>query len=208
MSDPELRIIRRLDSQEVVATLRDGIRPDALLAIEQEWGPYRAKFKQELLALGIPKSQWPESLHWNWARKVPELQLLESTGFALDHDGKCQGMMLTKTVSYVSLLDNGKPLVYIDYLEAAPWNWKIAPLNRKGDFRGVGSVLFAIAIRQSFDEAFHGRIGLHALPQAEAFYAEACGMKDFGPDPHKQNLHYFELSQKQAEQHCKDGGGK
>lgn len=208
MSDPEYRIIRRQDDTEVTASLREGIKPDALLAIEKQWGPHRVTLRQELLAAGVPKNQWPESLHWNWAKKVPELRLLESSGFALDYDGRCQGLMLTKTVSYVSLLDKGKPLVYIDYLEAAPWNWKIAPLNKKGDFRNVGSVLFSIALRQSFDESFKGRIGLHALPKAEAFYAEVWEMQDFGPDPAKQNLRYFELSQNKAEQHWKDGGGK
>lgn len=208
MSDPEYRIIRRLDDEQVAVSLREGIKPDALLAIEQQWGPHRVKLKQALLAAGVPKDEWPESLHWNWSRKIPELRLLESSGFALDYEGRCQGVMLTKTASYLSLLDKGKPLVYIDYLEAAPWNWKIAPLKHKGDFRGIGSVLFAIAVRQSVDESFHGRVGLHALPQAEAFYAKVCGMQDFGPDPKKQDLRYFELSQKQAEQHWKDGGGK
>src|SRR5262245_15521480 len=138
MSDPEYRIIRRLDNQEVVATLRVGIKPDALIAIEQYWGPFRAKYKQDLHALGVHRDEWPESLHWNWAKKVPELKLLESSGFALDYDGKCQGVMLTKTATYASALERGKPLVYVDYLEAAPWNWSIAPLNKKGDYRGVG----------------------------------------------------------------------
>ena len=208
MSRSTYRIIRRVDDHEVSSTLRDGIKPDALLAVEKEWNPFRAKLKQELIAAGVPRTDWPESLHWSWARKVPELKLLESSGFALDFDAKCQGLMLTKTASYVSVLEPGKPLVYIDYLESAPWNWNVAALKRKGDFRGVGSVLFAIAIRQSLEESFHGRVGLHALPQAESFYAGACRMTDLGSDPHKQNLHFFELSRKEAEQHWKDGGGK
>jgi hypothetical protein len=208
MSGPEYRITRRLDNQQVVASLRDAIKPDALLAIEQAWAPHRVALKQALLAAGVPKDKWPESLHWNWSKKIPELRLLESGGFAIDYEGRCQGVMLTKTASYLSLIEKGKPLVYIDYLEAAPWNWKIPSLSKKGDFGGIGSVLFAIAVRQSIDESFYGRIGLHSLPQAEAFYAQVCGMQDFGPDPKKQNLRYFELSQKQAEQHWKDGGGK
>ena len=30
---------------------------------------------------------------------------------------------------------------------------------------------------------FHGRIGLHSLPQADGFYANTCGMTDLGADP-------------------------
>lgn len=52
------------------------------------------------------------------------------------------------------------------------------------------------AIQQSFDEGFGGRIGLHDLPQAKTFYADTLGMTDFGADVTKQNLHYFELTEK------------
>ncbi len=96
-------------------------------------------------------------------------------------------------------MDQGRPLVYIDYLEVAPWNWKIPELNREGLFRGVGSVLFWKAVKQSEEEGFHGRVGLHALPQAELFYEKAMGMERLGPDPSKQDLLYFELSRQKAQ---------
>ena len=38
---------------------------------------------------------------------------------------------------------------------------------------------------------FDGRVGLHALPEAEAFYRRQ-GMPDYGPDPDKDGLVYFE----------------
>jgi len=117
--------------------------------------------------------------------------------------------MLTKTASYVSRLENGKPLVYIDYLESAPWNWNVQELQRKGEFRGVGSVLFYVAVLQSEQEGFHGRVGLHALPQAESFYAgKECRMTKLGLDANKQNLPYYELSRKEAQEHLSDGGEK
>ncbi|MFO7904958.1 MAG: GNAT family N-acetyltransferase, partial [Pirellulaceae bacterium] len=79
-----------------------------------------------------------------------------------------------------------------------PWNWRIPELNREGEFRSIGSVLLWRAVRQSEEEGFHGRIGLHALPQAEPFY-EKAGMESLGPDQNKQNLLYFELTRQGAQ---------
>lgn len=206
MSDLAVQILRRADDQLLAATLRHGLRPEDLIALESEWGPHRAQLKRDLLRLGIPKSEWPESLHWDWGSKGPELKLLESSGYALHCEGRCHGAMLTKTASYSSRLDKGRPLVYVDYLEAAPWNWNVAHLNQRGEFRGVGSLLFLAALRQSVAEGFHGRIGLHALPQAESFYEGPCRMTALGRDPNKQNLRYFELTRSEAEKHLGDGG--
>jgi hypothetical protein len=50
----------------------------------------------------------------------------------------------------------------------------------------------------SEEEGFRGRVGLHALPQAEQFYERGCGMTAVGPDPTKQNLLYFELTSERA----------
>ena len=94
--------------------------------------------------------------------------------------------------------DRGQPLIYIDYLETAPRNWDIPEIGHKGAFRGIGSLLLWEAVRQSREEGFHGRIGLHSLPQAEGFYRQACRMTPFGGDAAKQNLLYFELSRQQA----------
>jgi hypothetical protein len=91
-----------------------------------------------------------------------------------------------------------KPLVYVDYLETAPWN---RPSPFPGPMvAGVGSVLIAAAINRSIDEEFEGRIGLHSLPQSEEFYRDKCGMTDLGPDDSYQRLRYFEATSEQAEQ--------
>ena len=65
-------------------------------------------------------------------------------------------------------------------------------------FSGVGTLLLASAIQLSIDEEFAGRIGLHSLPQADAWYVK-CGLTDLGPDPNeKQNLKYFEMTPERA----------
>ena len=47
---------------------------------------------------------------------------------------------------------------------------------------------------------FHGRIGLHSLPQANDFYANTCGMTDLGADrDYNGGLRYFEMTPEQAQ---------
>ena len=91
----------------------------------------------------------------------------------------------------------GKPIVYIDYLESAPRNWVVNQIGQQGVYKAVGSVLFRQAVIQSKDENFRGRIGLHALPQAAAFY-QGLGMVNMGNDLAKSNLPYFELTEANA----------
>ena len=62
----------------------------------------------------------------------------------------------------------------------------------------VGRVLIATAVQLSQEEGFKGGVGLHALPQAETFYARQCGMTDLGKDMRKEGLRYFEMTPEQA----------
>lgn len=80
-------------------------------------------------------------------------------------------------------------LVYVEALASAPWNR--SNLQQPPTLRGVGSVLLNFARRRSLDLGYGGRIGLHALPGAEAFYT-LKNMTDYGSDPDKENLVYFE----------------
>jgi hypothetical protein len=63
-------------------------------------------------------------------------------------------------------------------------------------YKGVGHLLLAAAINLSFNEEFSGRVGLHALPQAESWYRDVCKMTDLGPDGTK--MRYFEMTEAQA----------
>jgi hypothetical protein len=184
------------------------MKPRDLVVVEREWASERSLVMQELLQRKVPRVDWPQSLHWDWSDKSEELARLEAAGFGIVCQRRWQGVMLTKTASHVARLagDKGKPIVYVDYLEIAPWNWKIPEISRLGEYRGVGSVLFGRAVKQSEEEGFHGRVGLHALPQAERFYEEGCGMTPVGRDAKKQNLLYFELSREQAARHLSEGG--
>ncbi len=206
MSSVPIQIQRRETRSFVEASLLEGMVPQDLLVVESEWSEQRSLVLQELLGRGVDRAKWPQSVHWNWARKAPLLGLLETSGFGVVCEQRWQGVMLTKTASAFARLpaDRGKPLVYVDFLEVAPWNWVIPEIDRRGQFRLIGPTLFWTAVQQSLAEGFQGRVGLHSLPQAESFY-EKCGMTALGRDAEKQNLLYFELSRESAERYLQTG---
>jgi hypothetical protein len=109
-----------------------------------------------------------------------------------------EGASVTRCKNYVTSLapDAGNPLVYVDYLETAPWNWRINKIQQ-GKFKAVGPVLLLASIEQSYAKGWMGRIGLHALPQAVRFYT-GQGLEFVRNDATKQNLPYFELTAAQA----------
>lgn len=109
---------------------------------------------------------------------------------AVELDGEVQGLMAILRLPRAARLGN-KHVVYVDYLESAPWNLKGSPDPPR--FLGVGTVLMAEAVRISTEEGFEGRVGLHSLPQAEAFYNK-CGMTRLGADPNYYDLVYFEYT--------------
>lgn len=184
--------------ESVEAELRDAIEQAQLVDWQTRWQPALIAVLQELAGKGVPPTQWPQSWHWNWAQKTARVQgLLAFRGFSVVAQGETQGMAqvdLTKSAREPS--QAGKPLVYLDYLEVAPWNRP--ELGMQPRLRGVGTALVSAAIALSEGEGFKGRIGLHALPQADEFYRRRWGMIDLGPDPAYQNLRYFEMTTAQA----------
>ena len=69
----------------------------------------------------------------------------------------------------------GLPLLYVDYVEVAPWN--LPMLNAVPRFRGLGGFLMEQAIIAGRLLGAEGRVGLHALDQALPFYRN-CGMTE------------------------------
>lgn len=182
----------------VEAELRDAIEQAQLDDWQTKWQPALFGVLQELAQKGVPHTLWPQSWHWNWARKTAQVQgLLAFRGFSVVAQGETQGLAridLTKSGREPS--QTGKPLVYLDYLEVAPWNRP--ELGGTPRLRGVGTALITAAVALSNEEGFKGRLGLHSLPQADDFYSRRCRMTDLGPDPAYQNLRYFEITADQA----------
>mgnify|MGYP002779065014 CR=1 FL=1 len=182
------------------AELLHAITERQLADWEAEWVPELFKAVQRLHRAGVERRLWPESRHWNWRKKTTVLQgMLAHPGFSVVCDGVTQGMMILDTTMKRCRIEGqrGKNLVYVEFVENAPWNRR--ELFDPPRYRGVGSVLIRAAVALSQHEEFRGRIGLHSLPQANGFYANTCGMTDLGQDPDCQNLRYFEMTPEQAE---------
>lgn len=181
----------------IEAELHDAIEGAHLIDWQTKWRPALLATLHELNRRGVPPNQWPQSWHWDWQEKTARVQgLLAYRGFTVVAQGETQGLAqvgLTKSAKEGSQI--GKPIVYLDYLEVAPWNRP--DLGQRPRLQGIGTALLSAAVQLSIDEGFKGRTGLHSLPQAESFYRR-WGFTDLGPDPAYQDLTYFELTAEQA----------
>lgn len=207
-----IELWRSADGSYVSAVLIDGLMEHHLIDWEAQWFPQlrdsyitvrdRCKANGEVdhasidFALGLHHLQ---DAPWNWRKKHRKRRArMASRSFAIELDGQTQGMSYVDLVGHQARLnpDKGKDLVYVEYVATAPWNRPIH--GQVPRYRGVGPILLAAAISVSVDEEMHGRIGLHALPQAVAFYEAKMGMTNLGPDPAKQGLSYFEFTAEDA----------
>ena len=134
--------------------------------------------KQALRRAKISRRLWPQSLHWNSAGKSVLIVLRHRPQdyrvFGLRVGQEWQGAMLTLKNEKVAKLDpaKGRPLIYADFLESAPWNWTVPGINQFRRYGKVGPVLLRFAVEQSIAEGYGGRLGLHAIDQAEGFLHE------------------------------------
>lgn len=168
---------------------------------QTKWIPALIRSVMRVQTTAIVRPQWPQSHRWDWRAKAEALKgMLAYRGFSIVCAGVTQGMMIVDTTTKRGRLDEqqGKNLVYVNFVENAPWNRKeLVDVPR---YRGVGSILIGAAMALSKEEEFKGRIGLHSLPQANGFYANHCGMTDLGPDPAYLGMRYFETLPQQADE--------
>lgn len=146
----------------------------------------------------------PEHWHCDWVTKAPKVGTIGIRVFGIERDGEWQGLAMTTTVGYVARLapDVGQGLVYVKYIESAPWNSK--SMTRTPRFSVVGARLIEAVARQSIDAGFDGRVGLHSLPTAQLFY-ERLGFVNLGLDAAVENLPYYELTRVAAQTFLKGG---
>ena len=195
----EVHLFNVARDEPETAELWHAITEQQLADWEGEWVPELFKAIQRLRRGGIERRHWPQSRYWDWRRKATVLQgMLANPGFGIVCDGLTQGMMIVDIVKHRGRLDDqrGQHLVYVEFVENAPWNR--AELFNPPRYRGVGSILIRAAVALSEELEFHGRIGLHSLPQANGFYANTCGMTDLGADRDHEGLRYFEMTTDQA----------
>lgn len=206
MSTIPVQIIRRQDRTLVDAILHTDLLPTVLVKAEKEWGPIRLEVFERLHNEGKYEAI-PQHFHWDWGKKSKNLDVLACRCFGIEYGSKIQGLLMVKLAGKVATLepDQGKPLVYVDYLEVAPWN--LYAMVSQPLYGGIGLLLMRAAIQLSYDEGFHGRVGLHALPQAEGFYQDTCRMHSCGLDESYENLAYYEMTRDLAASFTSDSKG-
>lgn len=188
MENRSIYLLDGVSGDLVEALLRVRLPVEVVVATEATWKPYRQAARRI------------EHAHWDWALKTGRLSTPGSRIMGVECAGVIEGMVLVLEQGYEARLppDEGRPLVYVDFLEAAPWNVRqISPTPR---YRNVGPVLLQAAIDLSTSVGFDGRIGLHSLPQSGGFYQHRGGMYSSGPDPLYYDLVYFEFTAHRAQE--------
>lgn len=187
--------IRDVSLVELAGELRRTVRarlyrnypPAALVDAEDAWSDVRVEIAVQAESFGVLSL---EHAHWNWRNKAENVKDDEYLLIGVECAEEPQGLMAVSRRPRPAK-SGGWPIVYVDYVETAPWNLR-TPF-RQPRYLGVGTVLLAEAVRLSGESGFGGAIGLHALPQAERFYSDKMGMKRFGSDPDYYDLAYYEF---------------
>lgn len=150
-----------------------------LYDVETFWQPI-------LTAVGQPDPVW------KWDYKLRQSQRQDSyEAYSLDVDNLSQRLLFVETQQHRSQQSQRLPLVYVEMLVTAPWNR--VDIEQPPWLKGVGSLLLLFSRQRSVELGYGGRLALHSLPSAEGFY-HTQGMPDYGPDPEKDGLVYFEYS--------------
>jgi len=176
--------------------------PEQLVDTEGRWQKFRVRARQRRRRVGVPA---PEHDHWNWDERSHDLKFTAYRCLGIQYEGDVQGLMMISMLAIQgrAKAHGAKPVLYIKYIESAPWNLK-AYAGEEARFGGVGVSLIRAAIAVSVEEEFRGRVALHSLPQSEAFYTKL--MEDLGIDHNMEGLRYFEMTEEQAHKFMKGGG--
>jgi len=204
MSDDPLasyRLANRLTGAAVEATIWCPVVDRHAADFELRWRPIFDDWIDKIRSSGADINEaialhHIQDAHWEWARKAHEVKgRLDWDSFAVEAEGVTQGLMFVQTAGFAREPSQaGLPLVEIVLLATAPWNR--ATLVPVPQFKGIGQLLLAAALSLSVHEEFAGRVGLHALPQAEGWYRDHCRMCDLGVDG--TGMRYFEMTADQA----------
>jgi hypothetical protein len=137
----------------------------------------------------LAESEQPDQ-GWPWDYKLRQSQQEERfEAYAIEVDDFTQGLLLIETQWHRSGLPERHRLVYIQAIASAPWNRR--ELEDPPYLLGVGRALLIFARQRSQELGYAGRVSLHSLPESAGFYHRA-NMADYGPDPDREGLIYFE----------------
>lgn len=165
------------------------ISQDEFRVISERWNAAKAFFRAQPT---WNHSNPTENDSWDWEDKAAATTAdrHQFVGVATE---EIEGMMMVATVPQSSgkLGHEDQPVLYIEYLESAPWNLP-EYAGQKARYRRVGISLLAVAVEMSVAFGCEGRLALHALPNSRLFY-EKAGFERIGFDE-SENLDWFERS--------------
>ncbi len=123
--NPAPRLVdRRATSPAFIpVALTRGYPASNLNRIESSWNPARATLAASLRGAGFAL----ESRHWDWRNKMHFYPSGWHCLVAVEAEGEVQGLMAVETSLRRCSLSPSDWLVYVDYLEAAPWNRREPP---------------------------------------------------------------------------------
>lgn len=205
-----IRLLDRHKGEIVDATLHEGVTEEQIRVAQAEWEPIRKRAIELLYKQGHSLEDLPKHWGWDWTRKISRLGSPLSGFYGIECESKMQGLLEVAKEGYLAKLtpQKGKPIIYIKFIETAPWNNRI--LDPSPRFGGVGSRLMRVAIELSLAEDCKGRLGLHSLPgnkkdEPEWFYQHVCKMEPIETERDGEGLLYFEFSPEMAEKFLRGG---
>jgi hypothetical protein len=127
-----VEIIDNCTGEPAEAELFDEVTVEHFLETQQEWRPIVLRAARKLALQGA-RELVPQHFHWDWTVKAPQLGVLANTFYGISCAGRLQGLMKLETVGEFCRCrlpeQEGKALVYVDYVEVAPWNLKALTLE-------------------------------------------------------------------------------
>jgi GNAT superfamily N-acetyltransferase len=156
-----------------------------LVALQKSWNEFNRLAAR-------PQFFWPAVFSFN--RDAVSLALINGAGF--------QAVMQIRESHNVCCVAGSRgPLIYVSFLEVAPWNKAEFPRRQ---FHGLGSFLLQLAGAWSLDRGLGGAVALHALPEAVQFYLKLGFTTLDCPNEHHEL--YFELDAASATGFRQRGG--
>ncbi|MBI1333807.1 MAG: hypothetical protein GC165_13115 [Armatimonadetes bacterium] len=183
--------------EPVEAELLSPVSSEDLVEAESKWVPRLRDVYTEMVALG----QIERVYVWQsrWKSKDALLNDPNYLIIGIRASNQVQGLAKLIVKGHASKVDGNLPIVYIDFVESAPWNVKryMDAIGQNQRFKDTGLELLKAAIRHSVDIGCQGRVGLHSLVESEGFY-RCAGMTEHGKDGNKNGLVYFEFATAEA----------
>lgn len=179
-----------------------GIDLSKALSVQQSW-TLEFMNRYQILKAQYPNTSQQDLMnqfnlqdaHWNWMGKAMQLNSQDYLWFSFEVGSDIEAIIVVYHPQQSRIIQSN--IYYIDYLAVAPWNRVIGSSPRK--FKALGPLLIREAGKYIGTNLTYGySFSLHSLPQASGFY-NRIGMVDFGADVTKQNMHYFEMKEQEAE---------